>query len=132
MPDPLDSARHFLSCTFESGGLATADIEALNRFALEHPGIFWPSSAGYGAISTSTSEDRAVFLRTATQTDTRYGLMAQDYKDERAALIAGKSTCRGIKDIDKHIADKHGVSVRTLKTANARYGPGGITALSSY
>jgi hypothetical protein len=127
MRDPADSPRH---C--ESSGVAAADIEALNRFAREHPGLFWPSSAGYGAIWTSTCIERALFLPTATQTETRYGLIAQNYRDERAALIAGESTCRGSKDIDKHIADKHCVSVRTLKTANARYGRGGITALSSY
>jgi hypothetical protein len=130
MRDPLDSARHLLSCTFESSGVATADIE-LNRFAREHPGMFWPSSAGYGAIWTSTCSKTAVFLPTATQTETRYGLMAQNYKDERAALITGESTCRGRKDIDEHIARKHDVCVRTIKTANARYGRGEITALSS-
>jgi hypothetical protein len=127
-----DSARHFLSCTCESSGIPTAGVEVLNRFARAHPGIFWPSSAGYGAVWTSTCTETAVFWPTATQTETRYGLIAQDCKDERAALITGESTCRCPKNIVEHIADKHGVGIRTVETANARYGRDGITALSSH
>src|SRR5215469_9871244 len=92
-----------------------AYIEALARHARAHPGIVWPSSNGYGAICPSTCTDEVVFFRTATETETRYGVIAQDYKSERAALITGESTCRCGKNIIDHIADKHDVSIRTVK-----------------
>jgi hypothetical protein len=108
------------------------EIKALlNDHARAHPDIIWPSSNGYGAIwISSTCTDTAIFFPTATETETRYGLIAVDHRNERAAKITGESTCRGSQDIDQHIADKHRVGVRTVNTAKARYGRGKVTALS--
>jgi hypothetical protein len=108
------------------------EIKALlNNHARSHPDIIWPSSNGYGAIwISSTCTDTAIFFPTATETETRYGLIARDSQNERARLITGESTCRGSKDVNKHIANKHHVGVRTVKTANAHYCRDKLTARS--
>ena len=134
MRDRKDSTQLLLGCALESSSVAIADIEARTRFARKPPDTGWPSSDGWGVIWKS-STDTAEWVRTATPTETRYGLIAQDRNDERAALITGESTCRGSKDIDKHIADKHRVGTRTLKTATAHGGDNclmlGLDALSA-
>ena len=109
--------------------------DLLNEHARAHPDIFWPSSNGYGAIWTSTCIDTAVFFPTATETETRYALIARDYQREYAVMdqISGGSTCRCSKNVAEHIAIMHDVSIRTLRTAiaHASYGQDKLTALSS-
>ncbi len=108
--------------------VSSADFDALSDVARARPGVIHPSSNGYAALWTSTCADTAIFWPTATETETRYGLIARDYRNERAALLNGTSTCRCTKNVFEHVADKNEVSIRTLRTAIAH---DRVTAASS-